>query len=197
MISNKQTNKKTNLCLWNTGGDWTPPSASPMGTMDNSSKLRWRKEQYQWRHSHDPFDRLALQFTWILKIEGLIQIYCNLLYKIRKLQWFCTKLPKQGKLFLLKYYRHVNGILLMFAFWIGLMYSCCLFALMLGQKELSRWHFLSEIHLEAHLSYHIFLTSVLHCVPPVAAQRYPVTWRQTLTSRVTWLPRFPWSPWIL
>ncbi|XP_052775389.1 dedicator of cytokinesis protein 7-like isoform X2 [Mya arenaria] len=37
-------------------GDRTPPSMSPMNTMDSSSKLRWRKEQCQWRHSHDPFE---------------------------------------------------------------------------------------------------------------------------------------------
>ncbi|XP_060603802.1 dedicator of cytokinesis protein 7-like isoform X2 [Ruditapes philippinarum] len=38
-------------------GDRTPPAVgqSPLAAMEGG-KLRWRKEQVQWRHSHEPFD---------------------------------------------------------------------------------------------------------------------------------------------
>ncbi|XP_053393820.1 dedicator of cytokinesis protein 7-like isoform X3 [Mercenaria mercenaria] len=42
----------------NMSGDRTPPAVgqSPLALMEGSNKLRWRKEQVQWRHSHEPFD---------------------------------------------------------------------------------------------------------------------------------------------
>ncbi|XP_052274365.1 dedicator of cytokinesis protein 7-like isoform X2 [Dreissena polymorpha] len=42
--------------MTNLTGDRTPPTMNPMSTMDNGSKLRWRKEQVLWRPAHEQFD---------------------------------------------------------------------------------------------------------------------------------------------